>query len=229
MPDPILEFHAADGPLRGIAVFCHGGTASSVQPPREFALSLVRMRAVEQHVRRAAGAHGIATALVRYRLAGWNGAAADAFSDVRWTVEQLRAEHGADVPIVLVGHSMGGRAALRAGGDPQVVAVCALSPWTPPGEPVAHLRERTVTILHGRNDRWVPAKLSADWALRARDAGVRVARFTVPGGHSMIRGAERWHRFVLDSVLGATGIEPIRADIANALQLPVPEGIAATL
>jgi hypothetical protein len=45
----------------------------------------------------------------------------------------------------------------------------------------------------------------------------------------MIRGAERWHRFVLDSVLGATGIEPIRADIANALQLPVPEGIAATL
>jgi dienelactone hydrolase len=229
MPDPILEFHAADGPLRGIAVFCHGGTASSVEPPREFALSLVRMRAVEQHVRRAAGARGIATALVRYRLAGWNGAAADAFSDVRWTVEQLRAEHGADVPIVLVGHSMGGRAALRAGGDPQVVAVCALAPWTPPGEPVAHLRERTVTILHGRNDRWVPAKLSADWALRARDAGVRVARFTVPGGHSMIRGAERWHRFVLDSVLGATGIEPIRADIANALQLPVPEGIAATL
>ena len=229
MPDPILEFHAADGPLRGIAVFCHGGTATSVEPPREFALSLVRMRAVEQHVRRAAGRRGIATALVRYRVAGWNGAAADAFADVRWTVEHLRAEHGADVPIVLVGHSMGGRAALRAGGDPQVVAVCALAPWTPPGEPVAHLRERTVTILHGRNDRWVPAKLSADWALRARDAGVRVARFTVPGGHSMIRGAERWHRFVLDSVLGATGIEPIRADIANALQLPVPEGIAATL
>ena len=29
------------------------------------------------------------------------------------------------MPIVLVGHSMGGRAALRAGGDPQVAAVCA--------------------------------------------------------------------------------------------------------
>ena len=31
-------------------------------------------------------------------------------------------------PIVLVGHSMGGRAALRAGGDPQVAAVCGARP-----------------------------------------------------------------------------------------------------
>jgi predicted esterase len=229
MPDPILEFHPAGAPLRGIAVFCHGGTATSVEPPREFALSLVRMRAIEQSVRRAAGDRGIATCLIRYRVAGWNGSAADAFADVRWTVEQLRAEHGPDVPLVLVGHSMGGRAALRAGGDPQVAAVCALAPWTPPGEPVDHLRGTVVTILHGRGDRWVPARLSADFALRARAAGVQVARFTAPGGHSMLRGAERWHRFAVDTVLGGTGIEPIRADIANALQLPVPEGIAAPL
>jgi predicted esterase len=229
MPDPILESHPADGPLRGIAVFCHGGTASSVAPPREFALSVVRMRAIEQAVRRAAGHRGIATCLIRYRVAGWNGSAADAFADVRWTLEQLRAEHGPDVPIVLVGHSMGGRAALRAGGDRQVAAVCALAPWTPPGEPVEHLRDTVVTILHGRGDRWVPARLSADFALRAREAGVPVARFTVAGGHSMLRGAERWHRFALDAVLGGTGIEPIRPDIANALQLPVPEGIAAPL
>jgi dienelactone hydrolase len=229
MSHPTLEIHPAQGPTRGIAVFCHGGTASSIEPPRDYALSLVRMRAIEQSVRRAAGRRGIATYLVRYRVAGWNGEAADAFADVRWAVEQVRDEHGPDVPIVLVGHSMGGRAALRAGGDPQVAAVCALSPWTPPGEPVAHLRERTVTILHGRGDRWVPAKLSADWALRAREAGVRVARFTVAGGHSMLRGAERWHRFALDTVLGATGIEPIRPAISNALQLPVPEGIAASL
>jgi rhodanese-related sulfurtransferase len=39
------------------------------------------------------------------------------------------------VEVVLVGHSMGRRAALRAGGDPQVAAVCALAPWTPPSTP----------------------------------------------------------------------------------------------
>jgi predicted esterase len=229
MEHPRLDISPAHGRLRGIAVFCHGGTERKVEPPREHALSLVRMRAVEQVVRRAAGARGIATYVVRYRMAGWNGEAADAHADVRWTLEQIRAEHGAEAPIVLVGHSMGGRAALRAGGDPQVAAVCALAPWTPPGEPVDHLRDRTVTILHGRGDRWVPARQSADFAMRARAAGARVARFTTAGGHSMLRGAERWHRFALDTVLGATGIEPMRPDIANALQLPVPEGIAAQL
>ena len=224
-----LEGHAARGELRGIALFCHGGTATSVAAPNERALSLVRMRAVEQFVRSASADRGISTQLLRYRVAGWNGAAADAYTDVRWAIERLRAEHGAAVPIVLVGHSMGGRAALRAGGDPQVAAVCGLAPWTPPGEPVGHLRGRTVAILHGRADRWVPTKLSADFAVRAAEAGASVARFTVPGGHSMLRGALRWHRFVRDVVLGATGIEPMRADITNAMQRPVPEGLAVRL
>jgi dienelactone hydrolase len=226
---PRLESSAARGELRGIALFCHGGTATSVEPPRDAALSLVRMRAFEQFVRAGTADRGISTSLLRYRVRGWNGAAADAFTDVRWAIEQLRGECGAEVPIVLVGHSMGGRAALRAGGDPQVAAVCALAPWTPPGEPVGHLRDRTVAILHGRSDRWVPASLSADFAFRAREAGASVARFTTAGGHSMVRGTLRWHRFARDVVLGATGIEPIRADIANALRRPAPEGLAVPL
>jgi dienelactone hydrolase len=229
MTHPTIDGHAARGEVRGLALFCHGGTVTSVAPPKERALSLVRMRAIEQFVRSSAADRGIGTHLLRYRVAGWNGAAADAYNDVRWAIEQLRAEHGAQVPIVLVGHSMGGRAALRAGGDPQVAAVCALAPWTPPGEPVHHLRGRTVAILHGRGDRWVPARLSADFALRAREDGVSVARFTASGGHSMLRGALRWHRFARDVVLGATGIEPMRADVANALQGPAPEGLAVPL
>jgi len=228
-PHPTLETNPATGDLRAIALFCHGGTATSEQPPRDYALSLVRMRAVEQFIRRTTAHRGVTTALLRYRVAGWNGSAADAYADVRWALEDLRAEHGSDVPVVLVGHSMGGRAALRAGGDEQVAAVCALAPWTPPEEPVDHLRGRIVTILHGRGDRWVPAALSERFARHARARGVAVARFTAPGGHSMLRGAQRWHEFARDSVLGATGIEPMRADIANALRLPVPEGIAVQL
>jgi predicted esterase len=226
---PRLESHPARGELRGIALFSHGGTAASLVPPNDRALSLVRMRAVEQFVRSSCADRGISTQLLRYRVAGWNGAAADAYTDVRGAIERLRTEHGTAVPIVLVGHSMGGRAALRAGGDPQVAAVCGLAPWTPPGEPVEHLKGQTVAILHGRADRWVPTRLSADFAVRAAEAGASVARFTVPGGHSMLRGALRWHRFARDVVLGATGIEPMRADITNAMQRPVPEGLAVRL
>lgn len=227
--EPHVEVHCGRGTTRGVALFCHGGTATSVEPPRDYALSLVRMRAIEHVVRQAGSRHGLETQVLRYRLAGWNGEAADAFSDVRWAIEAIRSERGDGVPIVLIGHSMGGRAALRAGGDPQVAAVCALAPWTPPGEPVAHLRGRTVAILHGRGDRWVPAKLSADFAVRAQAAGASVARFTIAGGHSMLRSAGKWHDFARDVALAATGIEPIRADIANALVKPVPEGLAVPL
>jgi predicted esterase len=226
---PALEQRAAKGDTRGVALFCHGGTAASLEPPKERALSLVRMRAFEQFVHRSAADQGIATALIRYRVAGWNGEAADAFEDVRWAIAQLRDQHGTDVPIVLVGHSMGGRAALRAGGEPSVTTVCALAPWTPPGEPVMHLRNQTVVILHGRGDRWVPARLSADFSVRARRAGARVARFTTEGGHSMTRRAHRWHTFARDVVLAGTGIEPMRPDITNALQQPSPEGLAVPL
>ena len=226
---PALDQRPARGGTRGVALFCHGGTAASLEPPKERALSLVRMRAFEQFVHRSAADQGIATAMLRYRVAGWNGGAADAFQDVRWAVAQLREEHGTDVPIVLVGHSMGGRAALRAGGEPSVTAVCALAPWTPPGEPVMHLRDQTVVILHGRGDRWVPAKLSADFGVRARRAGARVARFTIEGGHSMVRRAHRWHTFTRDVVLAGTGIEAMPADITNALQQPSPDGLAVPL
>jgi dienelactone hydrolase len=187
------------------------------------------MRAIEQFVSAATTSRGVATCLLRYRVAGWNGLAADAFADVRWSLDRIRDQHGTGVPIVLVGHSMGGRAVLRAGGEDSVAAVCALAPWTPPGEPVAHLRGRTVAILHGRGDRWVPAALSAEFAVRAEEAGARVARFTVAGGHSMVRRSPVWHHFVRDVVLAGAGLEPMRRDIDDALRRTGPEGLAVPL
>ncbi|WP_347058809.1 alpha/beta hydrolase [Blastococcus sp. HT6-30] len=228
MTGPVLETRPATATPRAVALFCHGGTVASAEPPKERALSLVRMRAVEHFVSSAAAGRGLTTCLLRYRVAGWNGAAADAYADVRWSLNRIRAEHG-DLPVVLVGHSMGGRAVLRAGGDDGVAAVCALAPWTPPGEPVGHLRGRTVAILHGRGDRWVPAQLSAEFAVRAQRAGARVARFTVAGGHSMLRAAPRWHAFARDVVLAGAGLAPMRPDVAEALARPAPEGLAVPL
>ncbi|SFL80497.1 alpha/beta hydrolase [Geodermatophilus ruber] len=213
---PALEHTVPPGSPAAVAVFCHGGTVASVEPPRERALSLLRMRAIEQFVRGSTADHGVATYLVRYRVAGWNGVAADPYADVRWALSEVRDRHG-DVPVVLVGHSMGGRAVLRAGGEPSVHAVCALAPWTPPTEPVDHLRDRTVTVLHGRGDRWVPARLSADFAVRAQRVGARIARFTIGGGHSMVRRAPVWHAFVRDVVLAGAGLSPWRPDLREAL------------
>jgi hypothetical protein len=62
---PTLESHPASGHLRAIALFCHGGTATSEQPPRDYALSLVRMRAFEQFIRGTTADRGVATSLLR--------------------------------------------------------------------------------------------------------------------------------------------------------------------
>ncbi|RBY92341.1 alpha/beta hydrolase [Blastococcus sp. TBT05-19] len=228
MTDPFLESRPASTTPRAVALFCHGGTVASVEPPKERALSLVRMRAIEQFVSGTGGHAGLTTHLLRYRVAGWNGAAADAYADVRWAIDVIRAEHP-DLPVVLVGHSMGGRAVLRAGGHDGVSAVCALAPWTPPGEPVEHLRDRSVTIVHGRGDRWVPARLSEEFAARAVDAGAHVARFTVAGGHSMLRHAHRWHTFVSDVVLAGAGLAPVPGDVARALDRPAAERVDVPL
>ncbi len=225
---PALDHTPATAPTRAVAVFAHGGTVASVEPPRERALSLIRMRAIQEAVSQAAAGRGVETYLVRYRVAGWNGAAADAHADVRWALDRVRERHG-DVPVVLVGHSMGGRAVLRAGNDPSVAAVCGLAPWTPPGEPVGHLRGRTVVLAHGRGDRWVPARLSAEFAARAAGAGVRIARFTLPGGHGMVRRAGAWHALVRDVVLAGAGLAPERADVRAALDAPPPQGLAVPL
>jgi len=183
-----LESRPARTATRGVALFCHGGTVANLEPPRERALSLVRMRAIEQYVHDTCADRGIGTYVVRYRVAGWNGAAADAYADVRWSLDRIREEHGRDVPGV-----------------------------------------RTVAILHGRGDRWVPAALSADFAVRAQRAGARVARFTIAGGHSMLRRAPLWHAFARDVVLAGTGIEPMRPDVEDALRRPAPEGLAVPL
>ena len=232
MESPSVEVHPADGTVRGVALFCHGGTATSA------ARRLATRRCPWCGCAPSSGSsarppadRGLTTQLLRYRVAGWNGDAADAFVDVRWAMERIREEHGTEVPIVLVGHSMGGRAALRAGGDAQVAAVCALAPWTPPGEPVAAParadRRRSCT---GAATAGCPPRCRPTSPVRAR---ARPAR-TWPGSPSpaatrccAVRTAGTPSSAT--SCSARTGIEPMRADVTNALRRPVPEGLAVPL
>ncbi len=209
-----------------VAVFCHGGTADSTTPPRDGALSLIRMRAVQHAVRNRLEEQGVEPWLLRYRYAGWNGSRADAAHDAQWAVDEVARRYG-DLPVVLVGHSMGGRAAIRAAGHPSVRAVCALAPWLPPSDPVNHLRGKTLVIAHGRGDRWVPARGSLDFALRAKRVAPQTARVTLPGGHGMLRRAHAWHDLVGEAVLAGLGFEPFGPVLTNAFRQDSPAGLTA--
>jgi acetyl esterase/lipase len=197
-----------------VVLVLHGGRAHSHEDGARKRLAYLRMLPIAWTL---AGA-GPAVFMLRYRYRGWNGQAQDALRDARWALEEIGRRHPG-LPVVLVGHSMGGRAALAAAGAPNVTAVCALAPWLDGSDPVTQLDGRTVLIAHGDRERFTDPRLSLDYALRASARGVRICRFDVHGaGHFMLNRAGDWHSLVRRFVLGMIGIEPLDPEIANALQ-----------
>ncbi|MGV9316702.1 alpha/beta fold hydrolase [Streptomyces sp. NPDC003691] len=185
----------------------HGGRADSLAPPPLLNLPELRMRPFTRMLDQDPLFADILVASVRYRLRGWNGHRADPVRDAGRALEELRDIAG-PLPTVLVGHSMGARAALRAADDPHVLGVVALAPWCPPGEAVAHLAGRTVMALHDEADRITSATDTWNYLARANSAGARVRGIRMPRGHhAMIRDARLWHRLTTActaTVLGLT-------------------------
>lgn len=190
----------------GAVLLLHGGRADSLAPPPPLNLPGLRMRPFARAMDRDARLAGVLIASVRYRMRGWNGQRADPVLDTRRALEELRRAAG-PLPVVLVGHSMGARAALRAADEPQVRGVVALAPWCPPDEPAGHLTDRTVMALHDEADRITSAAQTWDCLARARTAGARVRGIRMPRGrHAMIRDARLWHRLTTDCVATILGI-----------------------
>jgi pimeloyl-ACP methyl ester carboxylesterase len=181
----------------GLVLVLHGGRSVGPAPTTALQLSVLRMIPVGRAVRRAVGGDGIEVDRPRFLVRGWNGEQASPVADItRWLDDA--ADRLGPVPVVLIGHSMGGRAALRAAGHPLVRAVAGLAPWLPPCEPVAQLAGRRVLLAHGDQDRVTSPAQTRAYAERAR-AVTDVTIVDVPGGdHAMLRHAGQWHRLAAD-------------------------------
>jgi dienelactone hydrolase len=188
---PGSDIPGGDGP-RGLVVVLHGGRSVGPELTSAVQLSVLRMIPLARAVRRGAGA-GIAVWRPRFRVRGWNGDLASPVADVTGWLDEA-AERLGSVPVVLIGHSMGARAALRAAGHPLVQAVAGLAPWLPPGEPVAQLAGRRVLLVHGDQDHVTSPAQTWAYANRARTV-TDVTTTEVRGGdHAMLRHAAQWHR-----------------------------------
>jgi dienelactone hydrolase len=197
---PTVAVRTAKGGTRAVVLVLYGGKAESREPSRPWHLSGVRMRPFARHIARRLARDGVAVWTLRYRVRGWNGADASPVADARWALDEIRARHG-DVPVVVVGHSMGGRTALRVADDPSVVGIVGLAPWLPEGESRVPLGQRRLMVLHGTLDRWTDPDASRAYVEAARAGGVAATWVPMTGhGHFMLRSRARWKRLTGDFV-----------------------------
>lgn len=196
---PVLSTPRLRGPVTGAVLLLHGGKAHSEEEMRPTSLAAARMRPFAAAIGRRAGSSGIAALLLRNRLRGWNGPDADPVTDALWALELIEQRYG-PVPVVLLGHSMGGRTALHTAAEPHVAGVVALAPWIPEGEPPPPApRGRPVLIVHGDRDRVTDPARSRSYAQRAQADGLDVEYRVIPNGdHAMLRSARTWHSLAAD-------------------------------
>ncbi len=220
--EPAVSVWPARGRTRAVALVLHGGAEHGLGAVQSWKPAYLRMVPIARALHRAGLEHGLEVRLLRNRRYGWNAPDEHPIDDARWALERIRADHPG-LPVVLVGHSMGGRVALRVAGDPAVRGVCALAPWTPAGEPVDAVADRDVLVVHGIRDRMTSPRESHAFAERARAVASRVARFEIANeGHAMLRRASVWTRltcaFTLEVI--AAGAD---ADLRGAWARPAAD------
>ena len=205
---PYIAWLRRVAPTAPVALVLPGGKARSTARPSVLGLGQLRMRPFASAL--VDGLPGVSVGTVQYRHRGWNGLGADPAVDVRTLLDGLTG----DGPVMLLGHSMGGRAAVAAADHPRVAGLVGLAPWLPREDGVLTTAGRTVVLAHGSRDRFVHTDLSLQWARRARGVPARLARFVVEGdSHGMLGHPGRWHRLGVvagEAILGRR-VEPVLA------------------
>jgi pimeloyl-ACP methyl ester carboxylesterase len=199
--EPTVTRYAEPPRPRGLVLMLHGGQQHGDAVVDGRSASWQRSAAMARTISRRASANGTAVWLLRFRQRGWNDGVGPV-SDARRALARARDELG-EVPVVLLGHSMGARTAVHAADDDLVRGVVALAPWFPAGEPVEALVGKRLVAAHGSQDRITSPRATRAYVERARRAGVAATYVDMgPVGHYLLRRVGAWNDLAAREALG---------------------------
>lgn len=213
MPTPAVTRSDPETPPVGLVLMLHGGAKHGLDEVGPRSASLQRTAAMRAALAPRLLKAGLSVWLLRYGVRGWNAGAGPDPSpvpDARWALDEARIAHPG-VPVVLLGHSMGGRTAVHVADHPNVTGVVALAPWLERSDPVHTLAGRHLLAGHGSRDRITSPRATEAYVRRADRVAASASYVELTGrGHYMLRGLREWNRFALRStfeVLDRGGVE----------------------
>jgi len=181
-----------------LVLLLHGGSVASTTSTGWWTGPVARMVPIAHSIGRRVP--HVAVALLKHAVGGWNGSGRSALRDADWALGLLRARFPG-VPIVLVGHSMGGRTAAHRVGADDVVGAVLLTPWLPEADPVGAVTGRTLVVLQAKWDHTCPIAQTETWLARAAAAGAAIDRETLSfAEHAMLLRFPTWHRLAARGV-----------------------------
>ncbi len=191
---------------RGLVLMLHGGAEHSIAPVKRHNLAWHRGRRLLADIAPRLRDAGLGAVILRYDVVGWNDVTSPSpVPDARWALDRLRSRF--DLPVVLLGHSMGARTAARVADDPSVRGIVGVAPWFPPDDPIEPLHGKVLRAAHGRRD--TITKYDETEVFVSRAAEVADAKLVDMGsaGHRMLRYAREWNAVAAASVLEIAGVD----------------------
>ncbi|MDQ6716182.1 MAG: lysophospholipase [Actinomycetota bacterium] len=191
MPKAELRWDETPDQPDAVVLVLHGGQEDSERETRWSNLAVLRMWPIARSIARAGGGR-LAVARLRYAVRGWNGATASPLADARQALDDIAARYPG-VPIALVGHSMGGRVALRLSGDPRVSGIVGLAPWIERHDGARPHPVLRLLVIHGLDDRMTSPTASRGTVISLQGRGGLASFVGLKSEkHAMLRRWRAW-------------------------------------